>query len=229
VRHEQRGRAGVAQNQLDLAPEVAAERRVEVRERLVQQHDLRLGRERARERDPLALAPRQLVRVAVGLVLEAHQLERPAREPVALVASAARQPERDVRLHLQVREERVVLEHHPGPAPLRRREPAGPRHELAADRDRAGVGPLEPGDQAQQRRLAAAGRAEHRDQLAGRDVELDAGDRSRRAERLRDALEPDAHRARSAPGRAPRESRIIRITGSRPASTISSAGSAAVR
>ena len=44
-------------------------------------------------------------------------------------------------------------------APRRRRRPAGRR---AADR--AGVGPLEAGDHAQQRGLAAAGRAEHRGQ-----------------------------------------------------------------
>ena len=40
------------------------------------------------------------------------------------------------------------------------------RQHAAADRDLAGVGPLQPGDAAQRRRLAAAARAEQREELA---------------------------------------------------------------
>ena len=71
---------------------------------------------------------------------------------------------------------------------------------LASDRDRAGVGPLEPGHDHQQRRLAGAGRADEADRLAaaymkidvvedmdaGRappEREVDAGERDRRRRR----------------------------------------------
>ena len=48
-------------------------------------------------------------------------------------------------------------------------------HVLAVDQDVAGGQVLEPGDQAQQRRLAAAGRADEDDELAVADVEIGAG------------------------------------------------------
>ena len=168
---------------------------------------------------------------------------------VALVARAPLEPEGDVALHRQVREERVVLEDHPDPPPLRRHERRRARQLGPADGDRAGVGALEAGDQPQQRGLAAAGRPQHRDQLAARDLEVDAGDRAHAAEGLDDASDRDVAHATmlrsaatgdaSAADQAPRDwassseerradSRIITATGSSPTSTISSAGSAAV-
>ena len=74
------------------------------------------------------------------------------------------QAERDVLEHGHVPEERVVLEHEPDAAV------AGVAlgGVLALEDHRAGVGRLEPGDDAQQRRLARPGRPEQRDQLAGR-------------------------------------------------------------
>ena len=48
----------------------------------------------------------------------------------------------------------------------------GVAHGLVGDDDLAGFRPLEPGEAAQRRGLAAAGRAEQRDQLAGADAEL---------------------------------------------------------
>ena len=58
----------------------------------------------------------------------------------------------------------------------------------AVELDRAGVWRLEAGDQAQQRRLAAAGGAEERDELAALDAELRVVDGLDRAEPLRDAV-----------------------------------------
>ena len=79
-------------------------------------------------------------------------------------------------------ERRVVLEDEADAALLRRH--AG--RVLAGDEDLAGVGLLEPGDHAQQRRLAAAARAEQRGQRAGRDLERDVVERDEVAEPLRD-------------------------------------------
>jgi hypothetical protein len=44
---------------------------------------------------------------------------------------------------------------------------------VSASRDLAAVGPIEPGDQMQQRALAAAGFSRQRDALACRDAEVD--------------------------------------------------------
>ena len=65
---------------------------------------------------------------------------------------------------------------------------------------RARVRRLEPGQHAQQRGLAAAGRAEQREEFAGRDVERQAVDRGEAAERLDHRL--DAQQAGAAIGLA---------------------------
>ena len=54
-----------------------------------------------------------------------------------------------------------------------------------------GVGPLEAGDQPQRRRLAAARRAEHREELAARDLHVDAVDGDDLAVVLLELLEMD--------------------------------------
>ena len=75
-----------AQAVLDVAQEIhdlGADRHVERRHRLVEQDALGAGRERARERDALALAAGQLVRIVVGDARrQAHALER-LRDPRA--------------------------------------------------------------------------------------------------------------------------------------------------
>ena len=61
-----------AQPATQLLPDLGVERA----ERLVEQQHLRLDRERARQRDALALAAGQLRRIAVAQVVELHQLEQ---------------------------------------------------------------------------------------------------------------------------------------------------------
>ena len=60
----------------DLLAQLHAHLRVERRERLVEEEDARLDRERARERDPLLHPARELVRIAVAGVAEADELEQ---------------------------------------------------------------------------------------------------------------------------------------------------------
>ena len=64
------------QDPRDLVAELAAQRRVDVRPRLVEQHDAGRGRERARERDALLLAARELVRVALAEAAQVDEREQ---------------------------------------------------------------------------------------------------------------------------------------------------------
>ena len=60
-------------------------------------------------------------------------------------------------------------------------------NELAADGDRAAVGPVDAADEVDQRALAGAVRADDRADLAARDREVDIGERGDAAERQRHA------------------------------------------
>ena len=77
-------------------------------------------------------------------------------------------PERDVLVHVQMRKERVFLENGVD-LPLVRRK-AGDF--FAVEKDVALVGADKAADDAQRRRLAAAGRAEQRHELAVPDIEI---------------------------------------------------------
>src|SRR5205085_758346 len=99
------------------------------------------------------------------------------------------QAEGDVVVDGHVLERRVVLEDEADPAALGR----VPGHVLLGDQDLALVGPLEPGDHAQEGRLAAAARAEERGQRARRHLERHAVERDEVPEALRDPARHDAH------------------------------------
>ena len=87
-----------------------------------------------------------------------------------LAVPRARRLQRDVAEYGHVGIERVVLEHHGHVAVAR----AHVVDHLAADLDVALVDLLEAGDGAQQRALAAAGRADQNRELAVGNVEIDA-------------------------------------------------------
>ena len=97
------------------------------------------------------------------------------------------QAEADIVADRHVRIERVALEHH-REAALRRRLVDDVD---AVDQDGAAGRVLEPGDQAEQRRLSAAGRADEDDERAVLHDEVDALDDLHVAEGLLDALEFD--------------------------------------
>ena len=67
--------------QLDL--QLLAELEVERAERLVEEERLRPVDDRARERDPLALAARELGRLAAAVLLELHEPRAPRRRAAA--------------------------------------------------------------------------------------------------------------------------------------------------
>ena len=101
--------------------------------------------------------------------IEVEHLGDPRRCDLALCDALQLQPEADVLGNRHVREERVVLEDHVHVA-LRRRHV---RDVLALEQDPALCRVLEAGDHPQRRRLAAAARAEQREELAGGDLERD--------------------------------------------------------
>jgi len=100
---------------------------------------------------------------------------------------AGPQPEGDVVAHVQVREQRVALEDRVDRAAVGRQGGDVP----PAQQHLAGVGQLQPGDDAQEGRLAAARGAQDGDELAASDCQGDAAQDFRAAEALADSLQPD--------------------------------------
>src|SRR5215216_7998857 len=148
-------------------------------------------------RNALALAVRQLAREAS---LQFSELDQPEQLHDALVDLLPRwpgaagphlQPERDVLENAHVIEQRVVLEHEPD-LPLFETEL---ERVALVDKHMTGIGELETGENAQQRRLAGTGRAEQAEELALADLETDAVKHERRLEALRQVLDFDPHRS----------------------------------
>src|SRR5579862_25688 len=102
------------------------------------------------------------------------------------------EPERDVVVHRHVREQGVLLEDHVHGPPVRRHR----RHVVAVEQYAARVRRDEPGDHPQRRRLAAAARAEQREELALGDVDAHVVHRVRAGIPLADTLQGDCEAAR---------------------------------
>jgi len=159
-------------------------------ERLIAQQHRRPHHQRPRQRHTLLLAARELRRPPRLVAGERHLLER-ARNRVGNVSArkpAHAQPEGDVPGHGAMREQRVGLEDHAEVAAVHRHV----GHVSGADVNAALVRRLEAGDHAQRRGLAAAGRPEQREELAGRDRQMDAVNRALEpVETFAQALEAD--------------------------------------
>ncbi len=201
------GDAGAALQALELDAHLLAQLGVEIGERLVEQQDLGLDHQAAGERDALLLAARQLVRIARREPGEVDERQRlldllPGLRRRRLPDLEAKH---DVLVYGLVRPHRIVLEHHAHAALIRRGHAAGRGDEPVADMDGAGVGHDIARDHAQGRGLAAAARAEQRDELIVLDVEIEIGDRRRRVvarvEALGQALERDARHYEPSPCR----------------------------
>ena len=161
----------------------AARLRVERAERLVHEQDARLVRERARDGHALLHAAGELRRV----VRRRSRRGRRARATRSALAFGAWpgpmpfifEPEHHVLLDREPRETacssgRPCRDRRRGRRPACRR--AAPRREL---------GLVEPGEDADQRRLAAAGRADHADELARAHLEARSSDERHDAARCR--------------------------------------------
>ena len=170
VGHVDRGHSELVLQAADLGTHLHAELGVQIGERLVHEKGLRLAHDGAPHGDALALATGEGARLAIQEVLQTEHLRRVPHTLVDLVLGhlAQAQPEGDVVVHLHVRVERVVLEHH-GDVAVARRHVVDDR---VADGDRARGDGLEPGEHAQRRRLAAARRPHEHDEFAIGDHEV---------------------------------------------------------
>ncbi len=163
------GLAGLLPDAHQLGLQDGAVLGVERGERLVHQQHAGVGDESARDRAALAHAARELVRVVLAKLGQAHELERgldPGRR--FLRGDAARhQAKADIGLDAHPGKQAAFLEHHGiGDLPARR-----------LDLDAAARLGVEPGQDAQQGRLAAAGRAHDAEEFAGRDPQRDVVER----------------------------------------------------
>ncbi len=159
--------------------------RIEIPGRFVGEHQARPVHQGARDRDALRLSTRELVRHAFASLAELHRLEQRGDAPAhGLVPHAVQcERERDVLRHRQVRQDVKRLEYEP--------------HVLAADKgesvvvERAqghaieehlpGIGPLEPGDEVEQRGFPDPRFAHHRDVVSRGELEADVQQHGLRA------------------------------------------------
>ena len=199
VGDEQGGDVQLLVQAAEPAAQLLAHLGIERAERLVEQQHARLDRERARKRDALSLAAGELRGVTLGLPIELHEFQELVHAAAnfglgrPLPSAFDTQPEGDILEHGEVAEQRVVLEHEADLALTHVRV----RGVLAIDDDLARIRKVEPGDDAQERRLSAPRRAEQRHELAGGDVDAHPVERDEAAEGLADVLNFDGHAASS--------------------------------
>ena len=174
VRDVNRGDADAVLNLADGVAHLDAQLRVEVGKRLVHQQHVRLDDDGAGERDALLLAAGKALGQAVGILGDLHGLQNLIDAPLDLVfrQMAVFKAEGDVLAHGHVREYGVILENHADVALVRGDIVDDP----AVKGNGAALDGVEARDHAQQRRLAAAGGAEQREELALPDVQIQVGD-----------------------------------------------------
>ena len=143
----------------ELAANDAAGVRIECRERFVEEEDRRVARERARERDALPLAARQVSGASAGEVRDPKALEQ--------LVDALPAAEGDVAANVEVRKERVLLEDETDRATLRGQVDPGRSVEpgLCSERDAPALWPKQPRDRAQHARLPGSRRTDERERL----------------------------------------------------------------
>ena len=161
---DDRDREALAQPVEERQDFVAA-RGVERGERLVEQHEPRAREQRPPDRDALALPAREAARPAAEQRPEAEERDDLVELRGGPAALRARHAVAQVPLDVAVREEPRVLEHVADAAPLGRDADAPGRvdERLAAEAYVARVRVDEARDDVDERRLAASGGAEERD------------------------------------------------------------------
>jgi hypothetical protein len=187
VGDEDEGDAERLLQRLQFLLHVFAQLEVERTKRLVEQKHLRLVDQGAGERDALALAAGKLARAAGAVTGKPDQRQcfLGGLLPLQLADTLDHQPVGDVVEHVQMREQRVVLEDGVDVAAIGRNAFGA----FAENGDRARCRLLEAGDQTQAGGLAGTRRSKHGEELARHDVEIDHVDGAHIAEMARDFLE----------------------------------------
>ena len=186
MRHVDERDADLGLDALQLDLHLLAQLQVERAERLVEEQHLWVVDERSRQRHALLLTTGELRRLAPLVSRQLDQLEQ-LRDLVADLAvrdPPPPQPEGDILVDRQVREERVALEDGVHVPPE-----GGQAGDIGlAEMDPAGGGVLEAADHAQRGGLAAAGGAEEREKLPAVDLERQVVHRDNLGELLRHVI-----------------------------------------
>ena len=231
VRDENAGQMDFGVQPAQPPPQLLPDLRIERAERFVEQQHPGLDGQRARQRDSLPLPARQLRRVPAAEVIELHERQQIVHFAADLAlgktdhARTDAHAERHVLENRHVPEQRIMLEDESDAAIPR----IAPCRVVSVEQHRSRVGPLEAGNDAQERRLAGARRSQQRQQLALLHGEADVVQRGELPELLREAADFDAHgnsaagAASSSPAPAPsRYSTMVLTIRVTIASTVSS-------
>src|SRR3954453_12874909 len=160
---------GDAPQAQQLVPHQQPRLLVECAEGLVEEDETGAQHERARDADALAHAARKLARTGAGEILEPDELDRlvdqlPHR---SLRRSAPAEPEGDIVPDAEPGERGILLEH----------DADSLGHDSGDGLALEGYGPAarraQPGEEVEQRRLAATRWADHREELAASEREID--------------------------------------------------------
>ena len=175
VGDEDEGDAALALDALELQLHLAAELEIQRAQRLIQQQHIRLVNQRARNRHALLLAAGKAGNAALFKARQTDQRQHAADllGGLFLILLTQIRAEGDVLRDVQMREERVALEHGVDRALIRRQAD----DVLPFIEDFAAGRLFKAADAAQQRRLAAAGGAEQRHKLVFADVDAHAAQR----------------------------------------------------
>src|SRR5690606_19941111 len=120
VGHEKGRHPGRFQHAPDLLPRRLTQEGIQIRERLIEEHEARLRRERSRNRHPLLLSTRKLARITILISGQPDELDHLPGSLATLRSRPALEPEQHIAEHRKVGEERIILENEADAAALRR-------------------------------------------------------------------------------------------------------------
>lgn len=171
MRHGEHGRAQPSEQFLQFDDQPLPQRPVELPQRLVQHQQPGARREGPGQRHALLLPAGQRGDGPAARARQPHEVQQLLHplglSPLRLAVHP--QPEGHVAAHVTLREQLVVLEHQPDPAPVRRQA----RLVAPVEQHPPGVQGLQPGHRPQQGRLAAAAGSEHAHDLVLGDLQID--------------------------------------------------------
>ena len=216
VGDEDEGRPALAPEPHEGVEDRGARGAVEVPRRLVGEEERGARPERPGERDPLLLAARQLRGVVVAPLAEPDGGEELRRPRAGSGVTGQLEREEDVLPRGQVREELVRLEYETDLPPTEKGELVlgHPVDRLPFEEDLPPRRAVQPGHEAEEGRLPAAGGAEDGGELAGGDRKVDGVEDSEHPpagrKLLRDAAKLEKRRSHGTESRIPLDSVAVR-------------------
>ena len=179
----------------DLYAGLSAQGSIQIGQRLIKQKHLGRAHNGTPDRHPLALSAREFFGRALQVFGEIEDVRGAGHLVLDLGLRHIGQLEGKTHVleHTHVRIQRVALEHH-GQIALAGR---GFGDVAPIERHTAGVGLLQPGNQAQQRGFAAARRADENHKFAALDFQVDALDDAQRAKLFLNAAQLEVRHGRA--------------------------------